>query len=91
MSIALKKVLKMSEFDKGRRMDDSIDDSVTTNTSSDVGYAVTAPHHSNAPSQSNDRMVVDFNISRAKTKNRGRCLLYLGLIIVILNFIGILA
>ena len=36
-------------------------------------------------------MVVDFNISRAKTKNRGRCLLYVGLIIVILNFIGILA
>ena len=35
-------------------------------------------------------MVIDFNKSRNKTKRCGRCLLYLGLIIVILNFIGIL-
>ena len=85
----------MTDNEKGdsRVSNDSLDDSVDTN-SSDVGYPVRVAHSNNESIQelqSDDRMVIDFNKSRTKTKRCGRCLLYLGLLIVILNFIGILA
>ena len=43
------------------------------------------------PMQTEDNvMVVNFNIARAKTKKYGRCLLYFGLVILIINFMSIL-
>ena len=67
----------------------------SNSTSSDVGYPVPNPSmHSNRPRQTtnsdNDVMVINFTNARSKTKKYGRCILYFGLIIVLLNAMSIL-